>query len=69
MDPNRKKAFLLAQANFIANKPCTFPGYPELKKSFDEELSNLGSGCSRCKKNSIKRRYIMKIQNIFKNLP
>jgi hypothetical protein len=69
MTPEQKKQFLLAQANFISNKPCTFPGYQDLKKSFDAELSNLGSGCSRCKKNAIKRRYIMKIQNIFKQLP
>lgn len=69
LTPERKKEFLIAQSNFISGKPCNFPGYEQLLKSFNSEMSNLGSGCSRCKKNAIKRRYIIKIQRIFESMP
>jgi hypothetical protein len=68
MTPERKKQFLVAQANFINDKPCDFTGYEKLKQAFQQEMSNLGSGCSRCKQNAIKRKYIMKIQRIFESM-
>ena len=69
LPPERKKEFLIAQSNFINGKPASFPGYQKLFDSFNHEMSNLGSGCSRCKKNSIKRKYILKIQRIFETMP
>ena len=69
MKPERKREFLMAQAKFIKGEKCDFPGYETLKTNYEAEMSNLGKGCSRCKMNAIKRRYIMKIQNIYKNLP
>jgi len=69
MTPERKREFLMAQSKFIKGEKCNFPGYDELKKNFDAEKTNLGTGCSRCKMNAIKRRYIMKIQSIFNSLP
>ena len=65
MTPQRKKEYLLAQAQFFKGERCIFPGATVLKAAYDKEMQNLGSGCSRCKKNAIKRRYLVKIQRIF----
>ena len=65
MSPEQKKKYLLQQNKFFKNENPDFKGADALKKAFDAEMQNLGSGCSRCKKNAIRRKYLIKIQRIF----
>ena len=68
LTPDQNTRCLEQQNRFFSGADCTFPGADALKRLYDMEMKNLGSGCSRCKKNAIKRKYSSKIQRVFENV-
>ena len=68
LTPEQNTKCLEQQNKFFGGEVCNFPGAEALKRLYDVEMKNLGSGCSRCKKNAIKRKYAAKIKKVFENV-
>ena len=68
LTPEQNTKCLEQQNKFFGGEVCDFPGAEALKRLYDVEMKNLGSGCSRCKKNAIKRKYAAKIKKVFENV-
>ncbi len=49
---------------FFAGKPCSFPAWKELQQNYNRALNNLGSGCTPCKRNALKRKFAAKIRKL-----
>ena len=67
LPPERHQQYIDEYNKFINGQPCTFAGWEQLQAIFNKEMQNLGSGCSRCKKNAVKRKYAAKIHKVYLN--
>ena len=53
LTPEQNTKCLEQQNKFFGGEVCDFPGAEALKRLYDVEMKNLGSGCYRCKNNCL----------------
>lgn len=67
LSPAMRKIYEQEINTFFKFQPCRFFGWKPLQDAYKNAIENLGPGCSRCQKNALKRKYIVKIERVFVN--